>query len=182
MSGTIVIRSAEPADSERISELLGSSGVFEHLLQMPDTPVASRVEMLRATDMQICRLVALDGDRIVAHAGLHKMQNSPRRQHVRGLGIAIASSHQGQGLGRTLMERLLRWADGWGAVLRIELTVNADNERAIALYSRLGFVEEGRHRAYALRDGQYIDAIAMARLHPNPPTLPASATQASSPT
>ncbi|SFN39480.1 GNAT family N-acetyltransferase [Variovorax sp. OV329] len=173
MGDSIVIRSAEPADAERISELMGSSGVFEQLLQMPDVPVASRIETLRVTDAQICRLVALDGDRVVAHAGLHKTQNSIRRQHVRGLGIAIASSHQGQGLGRALMERLLRWADGWGAVLRIELTVNADNERAIALYSRLGFMHEGRHLAYALRNGQYVDAIAMARMHPCPPMLPA---------
>lgn len=68
--------------------------------------------MLRAPDAQICRLVAVDRDQIVAHAGLHKAQNSLRRQHVRGLGIAVAPTHQGQGLGRALMERLLAWADG----------------------------------------------------------------------
>jgi len=173
MGNPIVIRSAEPADAESVSQLMGTSGVFEQLLQMPDAPVASRLEMLRAPDAQICRLVAVDRDQIVAHAGLRKAQNSLRSQHVRGLGIAVAPTHQGQGLGRALMERLLAWADGWGAVLRIELWVYADNARAIALYSRLGFVEEGRHRAFALRDGHYVDAIAMARLHPRPPMLPA---------
>ncbi|MBS0340475.1 MAG: GNAT family N-acetyltransferase [Proteobacteria bacterium] len=167
----IVVRSAEPADSEGISELLGSRGVFEQLLQMPDAPVASRLESLRATDQQICRLVAIDDGRIVAHAGLHKTQTSPRRQHVRGLGIAVAASHQGQGLGRILMKRLLAWADDWGAVLRIELWVYADNQRAISLYTHSGFVEEGRHQAYALRDGQFVDAVSMARLHPRPPRL-----------
>ena len=175
MGNSIVIRSAEPSDAEPVSQLLGSSGVFEQLLQMPDAPVASRLEMLRTPDVQICRLVAVEGERIIAHAGLHKAQNSLRRQHVRGLGIAVAPSHQGQGLGRALMDRLLAWADGWGAVLRVELWVYADNARAISLYSRLGFVEEGRHRAFALREGQYVDAIAMARLHPRPPMLPVSA-------
>ena len=29
------------------------------------------------------------------------------------------------------------------------------------------------NRAYAMRDGAYIDTYAMARLHPNPPRLPA---------
>lgn len=168
---SIVIRSAEPADSESISELLGSNGVFEQLIQMPDVPVASRVESLRELDQQICRLVAVSDGQIVAHAGLHKTQTSPRRQHVRGLGIAVASSHQGQGLGRRLMERLLAWADDWGAVLRIELWVYADNLPAVSLYSRCGFAEEGRHRAYALRNGQFVDAISMARLHPRPPKL-----------
>ena len=34
---------------------------------------------------------------------------------------------------------------------------------------RFGFQEEGRHRAYALRDGAYVDVLSMARLHPHPP-------------
>ena len=50
--------------------------------------------------------------------------------------------------------------------------VHADNERAIALYRRMGFIEEGRHRACALKDGRYVDALFMARLHPAPPALP----------
>lgn len=167
---SIVIRSAEPEDSRGISELLGAPGVFGQLFQMPDVPIASRIEGLSQMDQQICRLVAIDDQRIVAHAGLHKPQNSMRRQHVRGLGIAVAPSHQGQGLGGQLLKRLLDWADNWGAVLRVELTVYADNERAIALYSRFGFAEEGRMRAFALRDGEYVDAMSMARLHPSPPT------------
>jgi putative acetyltransferase len=47
--------------------------------------------------------------------------------------------------------------------------VFTDNARAIALYQRFGFRVEGTYRAYALRDGVYADALAMARLHPNPP-------------
>jgi len=54
-------------------------------------------------------------------------------------------------------------------VLRLELTVYADNARAIALYESLGFRHEGRHVGYALRDGHYVDALSMARLHPDPP-------------
>ena len=36
------------------------------------------------------------------------------------------------------------------------------------------FALEGTQRAYALRAGVFVDAIAMARLHPNPPQLPHS--------
>jgi putative acetyltransferase len=56
-------------------------------------------------------------------------------------------------------------------VLRIELTVYDDNARAIALYRKFGFEIEGRHRGYALRDGRYVDALTMARLHPAPPAF-----------
>ena len=57
---------------------------------------------------------------------------------------------------------------GRGGVRRVMLGT-AD---AHGLYERFGFVPEGRHRAYALRDGAYVDCLSMARLHPNPPRLP----------
>ena len=60
-------------------------------------------------------------------------------------------------------------ADGWLNVIRLELTVYTDNKRAIALYKKFGFAVEGTHRAYALRDGRYVDAHCMARLRSKPP-------------
>lgn len=49
-----------------------------------------------------------------------------------------------------------------------------DNALAMALYEKFGFVHEGTHRAFALRNGVYVDALAMTRLHSNPPKpLPA---------
>jgi len=55
-------------------------------------------------------------------------------------------------------------ADDWLDLQRIELTVFVDNDRAIALYEKSGFVSEGRFKNYAFRDGHYVDAYAMARL------------------
>jgi L-phenylalanine/L-methionine N-acetyltransferase len=60
-------------------------------------------------------------------------------------------------------------------VLRLELDVFADNQRAIALYRKFGFVHEGTHQAYALRDGAYVDSLSMARLHPAPPRIDGTA-------
>ncbi|MEO8525784.1 MAG: GNAT family N-acetyltransferase, partial [Caldimonas sp.] len=75
-----------------------------------------------------------------------------------------------------LMQAMCDYADRWMGVLRIELTVYIDNERAIALYRKFGFEIEGRCRGYAMRDGQYVDAFSMARIHPAPPTIPPRAT------
>ena len=46
------------------------------------------------------------------------------------------------------MRRLLDWADNWAGLLRVELGVYADNERAIALYRKFGFELEGCQRAH----------------------------------
>ena len=117
--------------------------------------------------------MAVVDEKIVGCAALHPASTSLRRNHARVLGIGILPDWQGRGVGRRLMARLLDWADNWGHVLRVELMVHADNERAMALYRSLGFVEEGRHRAYALKNGRYVDSFSMARLHPNPPRIDA---------
>ncbi|MBC5766015.1 GNAT family N-acetyltransferase [Ramlibacter albus] len=167
------IRAQEPSDARAVSAMLGTPGTFEGLLQLPDMPVASRLEYHEKIEPGACRLVAVANDGlIIGSAGLHNIANTMRRAHVRMLGIGILPQWQGKGVGRALMSRLLDWADNWTTVLRIELTVHADNDRAIALYKSLGFVEEGRHRAYAIKDGRFVDAFSMARLHPNPPELP----------
>ena len=170
-AATIVIRSFEPSDAAAVSALIGSPGVFEGTLQSPDMPVASRVDSMEKNDPLACRLVAVSGDQVVGSAGLHPVHPGLRRSHVRVLGISVAAGWQGRGIGRQLLERLLAWADDWGNVLRVELHVHVDNERAIALYRSMGFVEEGRHRGYVLKAGKYTDALTMARWHPRPPTL-----------
>jgi putative acetyltransferase len=82
---------------------------------------------------------------------------------------------QGQGVGSALMAALCDYADRWLGTLRIELTVYTDNEAALKLYRKFGFEIEGTMRGYAMRDGRYVDAYAMARFHPDPPRIaPAS--------
>jgi L-phenylalanine/L-methionine N-acetyltransferase len=85
-----------------------------------------------------------------------------------GLGISVAQAAQGQGVGSALMTALCDYADRWLNTLRIELTVYTDNEVALRLYRRFGFEIEGRFKGYAMRDGRYVDAYAMARFHPAP--------------
>jgi L-phenylalanine/L-methionine N-acetyltransferase len=174
---TITIRAAEPSDATALSKLIGSAGVFEGTSQSPLMPVASRIERFTKTDASGLLIVAcvMDGpdERVVGMLGLHLVQPGLRRAHVRGLGVAVDAAWQGQGIGERLMTAGLWWADQWSGILRIELTVLADNARAIALYERHGFVREGIMRAHIMRDGELADTLAMARLHPKPPKLPA---------
>jgi L-phenylalanine/L-methionine N-acetyltransferase len=169
------IRAAEPEDAAALSALIGSEGVFEGTSQLPMMPVASRLDRFSKLDpagLLLVACVTTEGlEQIVGMLGLHLVQPGLRRAHVRGLGISVAKSWQGQGIGHQLMEAALRWADNWAGILRIELTVLVDNARAVALYERHGFVREGTMRGHILRDGIYADTYLMARLHPQPPML-----------
>lgn len=73
---------------------------------------------------------------------------------------------QGRGVGSALLQAAIEMADRWLQLRRLELQVYADNAAAVRLYTRHGFVEEGRHRYYAFRDGAYVDALTLARLRP----------------
>jgi putative acetyltransferase len=168
----LVLRRATPADAEAIARVNSDPAVLPQLLQLP----YPNIEALRArlaeqdapgrSDLQ---LVAERDGEVLGSAGLHPASAALRRRHVAALGIGVIGHAQGQGVGRALMQALVDYADRWGQILRIELTVYTDNLRAIRLYEGFGFRHEGTHRAFALRDGVYADVHAMARLHPDPP-------------
>jgi putative acetyltransferase len=167
-------RRAEPHDAEALAQFMADPAVFAGLLQLPYPGVEAWRKRLesRAHEQDQLHLLALAEGVVVGSAGLHSLAWTPRRRHVAGLGISVAAAWQGKGVGDELMRRLLEWADNWAGYLRIELSVYVDNARAIALYRKHGFVEEGTSRAHALRDGVYVDSLLMARLHPRPPQLP----------
>ena len=59
-----------------------------------------------------------------------------------------------------MVEALIDWAHGHD-VRKVNLEVRADNARAIALYVRLGFREEGRvTRAFCI-EGRFFDGLVM---------------------
>lgn len=173
----LTLRRVKPADAAAIAEQFSDPDVFGGTLQLPfasEEIWAQRIAGMNppAPGSNEIVLAALIDDKPVGLAGLHPVGPQVRRRHVMGLGITVAKAAQGQGVGNALMTALLDYADNWAQVLRIELTVFHDNQRAIRLYERHGFAPEGRMRAYALRNGKYEDVLAMARLHPRPPLLP----------
>jgi RimJ/RimL family protein N-acetyltransferase len=85
-------------------------------------------------------------------------------RHAATLGVSIRHAWRGQGIGRALMQAAIDWARSTGVLRRIELQVFTENHRAIHLYKKLGFVEEGRRRACAIKDGQSLDDYIMALL------------------
>ena len=87
-------------------------------------------------------------------------------RHGATLGILVHTDYQDQGVGTALMKTLLDLADNWLMLVRVELEVFADNERAIHLYEKFGFEKEGLMRMSAVRGGTYMDEYKMARLRP----------------
>ena len=175
-TAAIVIRRPRPDDAAALTAIMGDIEILPGLLQLPYPTEATwrkRIEEtpVGATTAELF-VVAERGGVVVGNAGMHPIANV-RRRHAAGIGMAVARDAQGQGVGTALMAALVDWADNWAQLLRLELTVFTDNAAGIALYRKFGFEVEGTQRAYALRAGVYVDALALARLHPRPPSLPA---------
>lgn len=166
------LRRARPTDAEAFARMMQEHEVFRQLLQLPFPDAElwrTRLSSQNAPNSPELHLVAEVQGEVIASAGLHPVGTQLRRRHVMALGMSVATPWQGRGVGSALMTELCSYADNWLGVLRIELGVYADNLPAQALYRKFGFELEGRQRAFALRDGEYVDSLMMARLHPHPP-------------
>lgn len=88
---------------------------------------------------------------------------SRRNAHRAGMGIALFQKYTGMGLGRILMDRMIKYAKESGFE-QLELTVVSDNVRAIRLYKSFGFQECGRMPdSNKYDDGTYSDDIFMIK-------------------
>ena len=104
-------------------------------------------------------LVALDGDKIVANASVEGDRRA-RYSHRSELSITVLKEYWGKGIGSALMERMISFSRDAG-YKSIFLDVRADNERAIALYSKFGFLEIGLYKDYFNIEGKFFDAKLM---------------------
>jgi RimJ/RimL family protein N-acetyltransferase len=103
-------------------------------------------------------------------------RNRPLVAHCGVLGMGLLPPFRGKGNGAALINATLTEARR-KSIMRIELTVYANNKPAIALYKRVGFKREGRLRCAVLLDGHYMDMTLMAIINhptvvPNDPTSP----------
>lgn len=159
------IRAATSDDAAGFAAVFSSRSAAAGTLQHPYTSVDIwQARLASNTTTRQAMFVALVNGKQVGNAGVHPLNDNPRQQHVCGLGLGIIEAYQGRGVGRALMNACLDYADRWANYPRVELTVHADNARAIKLYESLGFLVEGRFRDYSFREGGYVDALFMARL------------------
>lgn len=160
------IRHATPADYEAIHRIHSGPKAVRGSLQVPFAPPDLWRKRLNEPEPGLVLLLACHEVDTVGVLGVHQYVNQPRRRHAAWLGVVVRDDWQGRGVGTALLTAALDLADNWLNLERMDLNVFTDNEAAIRLYTKFGFVIEGTHRRFAFRDGEYVDAHVMARLRP----------------
>jgi putative acetyltransferase len=152
----------EPEDIPELTQAWNQPNAYAGTLQLPYTPVDKRQKGFVVWSPTQTSLVAVIEGKVIGLIGLSR--GEARRAHAGYIGMAVHDAYAGRGAGTALMAAVIDLADNWLQLKRLELGVYADNTRAIALYERFGFEREGLQRAYAWRNGAYVDSLAMARL------------------
>jgi putative acetyltransferase len=160
----IVIRRVEPGDYKAVQQIFAQRNVLRGTLQLPFPSEEMWRKRLEGVGDERYSLVAAVAGEIVGMGGLDLFPASPRRRHAGYVGLVVHEKWHAKGVGTALMNALIEVADNWLGLSRLELTVFVDNEPAVKLYRKLGFVVEGTHRKFALREGEHVDCYVMARV------------------
>jgi RimJ/RimL family protein N-acetyltransferase len=107
-------------------------------------------------------VIASGDDRCLGHVGLYRIDH-----RVRSAEFAILIGDKGswgKGLGRRCTTFMVEYGFDQLNLNRIYLEVLATNSRAVELYKKIGFVEEGRLRCGQFKEGRYVDVLVMGLL------------------
>lgn len=132
----IVMRKATEADLELVMQIerasFGSTAWPEESMRLELSPNPDRHY-----------LIAFDDQDAVAYCGLNVVPNA----HSDIMTIAVMPSHRGKGLAKLLLQKMIDTAKALGAG-EMFLEVRVDNDVAIGLYKKFGFVQIDTRRGY----------------------------------
>lgn len=164
----LILRAVEESDYDRMMQLWNDRDVqksITHDWVVPRGPkfketVKQRVE---GALLYVTVMTRPTPGRYVGQAAI-MLQGGVTKNRDAGIGLSLAKEHWGKGYGTEIMKCLIEYAFMEMGFHRMSLSVFSSNTRAVELYKRLGFVEEGRTRESVWQDGGWIDVIQMGLL------------------
>lgn len=164
---TVLLRSGTAADgAAALESFLLARGETDYLLSYPDESTLtvadeSRYLQEKTDSSNEIELLALMDGKVVGMAGIEAVGSQEKVRHRAEFGISILRDYWGLGLGSAMTDACIRCAREAGYA-QLELTVVAENERAVALYQKHGFVECGRNpKGFRSRFSGYQEIVSM---------------------
>jgi RimJ/RimL family protein N-acetyltransferase len=160
------LRPATPADSEVIAANIRSV-CAEQVYLYTDTFIMTdewRQALNRPPDEEGGRLliVAETNDEVVGHLRLFPEWYGPKGSHVGEVGLSIVHPWRERGIGTAMMVYATDWAKH-ARFRKLTASVIATNRRALDLFGKFDFSQEGcRVRQFNVL-GQYVDETLLAR-------------------
>jgi ribosomal-protein-alanine N-acetyltransferase len=164
--GDVRLRSPEPKDVEALYQQKNDREIAALLTGFNPgytrTEISDWIQFHRNASDEALFVIAAEDDRCLGHVGLYKIDH---RVGSAEFAILIGDRHAwGKGIGRRCTTFMVEFGFGHLNLRRIYLEVLASNARAIDLYRKIGFVEEGCLREAQVKNARYVDVYVMALL------------------
>ena len=156
------IRDIKIEDYKEISKIRKMPGVMENILSNKDEEEELIKEKIINRGKNQYWYVAEENGKVIG-LGILMNHGNLRKKHVGVITLMVNSDYQNKGVGSLLMDKLINLSESLN-IIRLELCVFRDNYKAINLYKKFGFKEEGIKVKSALKNGEYIDEIMIARI------------------
>lgn len=169
----ITLREAMPNDASAILALIETLNeetsfvlINSHAINMATETMAGEIAAISEMKNQLL-LLATTKQSIVGLATV-TTDTDPAVAHVGEIGLSILKEYWGLGLGTTMLEEVILWSKHSTDLIRLDIKVQSHNERAIALYNKVGFSYEGTLRKAVLtKDNTLVDVDMMGYLLDN---------------
>lgn len=164
----LTIRAARPDDAQAILEYLIQVGGESDNLTFGHEGLGATLEEERAhleglaENPNSCVLLASVDETLIS-VGTLSSSKRERSKHYALLGISVLKAYWHQGIGRRMMQALMEFAQAAPDTRYIELEVRHDNQHALRLYERVGFVKMARFEAKMVVDGIDFDTWVMVK-------------------
>ncbi|MCR4946666.1 MAG: GNAT family N-acetyltransferase [Lachnospiraceae bacterium] len=145
-----LIRNGEGADGATVFEVFNRTHEeTDYLLSYPDENSYDPEQEAQFLDNKTnspdeTELIAIVDGKVVGTAGIDAVGKKYKVKHRAEFGISLLKEYWGLGLGKALTKACIQCAKEAGYD-QLELSVVAENDRAMSLYRSLGFVEFGRN-------------------------------------
>ncbi len=161
------LRNGTECDGEAVLDNFNlTHGETDYLLTYPDENSFDAVQEGRflkekSESENEIEIVAIVDNAVVGTAGIKAIGSKYKLRHRAEFGISVARESWGLGLGQALTAACIECARAAGYI-QLELNVVADNERALSIYKKAGFIEYGRNpKGFHSRTAGFQEVIYM---------------------
>ena len=159
-ASTHVLRPVEPADAELIHRWMNHPEIWHYMDYERPVSEADVLEDVGRSHAEGFPFTILVGDRPIGRIGLNQFRS---RDRICAFYMFIGEpAFWGKGYAQDAVIALLGYAfDRWD-LNQVELWTLGDNDRALNVYKRCGFVEEARLRDRSWKGGLWVDHVSMS--------------------
>ena len=154
-----VIDQMSPADWEQVRSIIRQGIATGHTTFETVVPSWDKWD---AGHLQIARLVARRGDRVLGWAALSPVSKRDAYRGVAELSISIAEENRGQGIGRALLDALIEESEK-NEIWTLQAAIFPENTASVKLHLRCGFREVGRRERIGKLNGTWRDTVLFER-------------------